>query len=83
MDIHQILIRPRDNTVVILYQDIAGTRNTIVYDSSGNATVAALVSDAQSRLPTEQNRPDKAEIQQEIQGLEQRVALLKQSIGQV
>ncbi len=81
MQIHQILIRPRDNTVVVLYEDAVGNRNSVVFDSSGNATINALVADCQQKLPSDANNPAKAEIQREIAGLESRLAQLKTAIG--
>jgi hypothetical protein len=81
MQIHQILVRPRENTVVILYEDAVGNRSSIVVDSTGNATVNALVADCQQRLPSDTNNPMKAEIQREIAGLETRLTQLKTAIG--
>jgi hypothetical protein len=43
MQIHQILVRPQNNTVVILHDDAVGSRHSVIVDSSGNATVSALV----------------------------------------
>ena len=81
MQIHQILVRPRDNTVIILYEDAVRNRNSIVVDSTGNGTVNALVADCQQRLPSDVNNPAKTEIQREIAGLESRIAQLKTAIG--
>ena len=81
MQIHQILVRPRDNTVVVLYEDTVGNRNSIVVDSTGNATVNALVADCQARLPSDANHPAKAEIQREITELTNRITQLKTAIG--
>ncbi len=81
MQIHQILVRPRDNTVVILYEDVVGNRNSIVVDSTGNGTVSALVTDCQQRLPSDVNNPAKVEIQREISALETRLTQLKTAIG--
>ena len=82
MQIHQILVRPSDHSVIILYEDTVGNRNSIVVDSSGNATVNALVEDCQSRLPSDANHPAKAEIQREVTELEKRIAQLKTAIGE-
>jgi hypothetical protein len=81
MHIHQILVRPRDNTVVVLYEDAVGNRNSIVVDSTGNATVSALVADCQQRLPSDSANPAKTQIQQEIANLEGRLTQLKSAIG--
>jgi hypothetical protein len=82
MQIHQILVRPSDNTVVVLYVDLVGRRNSVVIDSTGNATVASLVTDCQRRLPADDQNPAKAEVEQEITELQYRLQMLKQSIGQ-
>ena len=81
MQIHQILVRPSDNTVIILYEDTVGNRNSIVVDSKDIAAVSALVADCQSRLPSDANHPAKAEIQREITELQSRITQLKTAIG--
>ena len=81
MQIHQILVRPRDNTVIILTEDSIGNRGSVVVDSTGNATVSALVADCQRRLPSDAENPAKAEIQREIASLESRLGQLKTAIG--
>ena len=81
MQIHQILVRPADNTVIILYVDVVGNRNSITFDSTGNATVNALIADSQQRLPPDNANPARAEIQQEIANLETRLTQLKSAIG--
>jgi hypothetical protein len=43
--------------------------------------LATVVADAQQRLPKEQDRPNKDEIQQEIGELEYRLTQLQKSIG--
>ena len=82
MQIDQILVRPKDHSLIIQYSDNVGRSNNIVSDSTGNAHVAALMTEAQSKLPAEADRPDKTEIEQEIEELEYRLKQLKQSIGQ-
>ena len=81
MQIDQILVRPSQKVVIIQYSDNAGRRGNVDYDSTGNATVDSLVSDAQQRVPAERDRPDKAVIELEISELENRLKQLKQSIG--
>jgi hypothetical protein len=81
MQIHQILVRPQGNTVIIVFVDPVGRRNTMVFDSTGNATVQALIDECQQRLPPDEEHPDKSEIEQEIAELEYRLTQLKQSIG--
>jgi hypothetical protein len=68
---------------VVQYSDNAGRTNNFTVSSAGNPNVAAIVTDARSRLPTEANHPEKSEIEQEIEALEYRLQMLKQSIGQV
>ena len=51
-------------------------------EAAANTQAAALIANAKVRLPTEQNCPDKGEIEQEISELEYRVRQLKLSIGQ-
>jgi len=81
MQIDQIIVRPSENVFIIQYSDSAGRSDNIVASSAGNANVAALVADAQQRLPSEQNNPAKDEIEQEIEELEYRLKMLKESIG--
>ncbi len=81
MQIHQIVIRPGDNTTVILYIDAAGNRNSMVIDIANDPHATALIAAAQQRLPADTENPNKPEIQKEIADLENRVMLLKQAIG--
>ena len=81
MQIDQIIVHPTDKTVLIEYSDNVGRTNNISYDGAGNTTIAALISDAQQRVPREQDRPDKSEVEQEIEELEYRLTQLKLSIG--
>ena len=66
---------------VILYEDAANNRNSIVVDSTGNATVNALVADCQQRLPSDADNPARSEIQRQITDLEGRITQLKSAIG--
>jgi hypothetical protein len=81
MQVDQILIRPTENQWVVQYSDSAGRTNNFTVSSAGNANIAAIVADARGRLPPEANHPDKSEIEQEIEELEYRLQMLKQSIG--
>ncbi len=83
MQIDQIIVRPSEKSVILQYSDSAGRRNNVVFESTGNASVSGLVSDCEARLPSEAGRADKGEIQQEIEELEYRLKMLKQSIGVV
>lgn len=82
MEIHQILVRPDQKRVTVVYVDAAGRRNTLAFDSTGNAAVQTLVADCQSRLPDDTEHPDKPQIEKEIQDLETRITQLRESIGQ-
>ncbi len=81
MQVDQILIRPADNEWIVQYSDSAGRTNNFTVSSAGNANIAAIVADATSRLPAEAAHPDKSEVEQEIEELEYRLTMLKQSIG--
>ena len=81
MQIHQILVRPQSHTVIILFIDVVGRRNSIVLDSTNNVTVQALVDECQQKLPPDEEHPDKPEVEHEISELEYRLAQLKESIG--
>lgn len=81
MEIHQIVIRPLANTVIGLYDDGLGNRNSFTFDSTGNAAVASLVAECQRRLPSVGENPAKAEIELQIASLESRLGQLKAAIG--
>lgn len=81
MELHQIVIRPQASSVIILFEDAAGNKSSIVYNSAGNATVDALLAECRRRLPAESENPAKAEIQREIASLEGRLGQLKAAIG--
>ena len=82
MQLKQIIVRPSEKKVIVQYTDNVGRIGNLSYDSTHEATVNTLVSEATGRLPTEQNRPDRSDIEQEIEELEYRLEQLKQSIGQ-
>lgn len=81
MQIHQVLVRPSDNTAIILYVDAVGNRNSIVLDTAGNANVNAFILQCQQLLPPDTSNPAKAEIEREIDALEVRITQLKAAIG--
>ena len=81
MEIHQIVIRPQDHTVIVLFKDIVGNRNNIVFDSAGNSAVQQLVAECEQKLPSDTENQDKSDIEQEITELEYRLKQLRQSIG--
>jgi hypothetical protein len=81
MQLDQIIIKPGTNKMILQYSDEASRGNSLVVDVAGNNSVAAVVTEAQQRLPTPQNRPDREQIQKEIQILEARVEAMKESIG--
>ncbi len=67
--------------VLVLYDDLAGGRQSLTFDSTGNAVVQAVVTLCQQRLPSDANNPAKTEILSEIGRLEGRLTQLKQAIG--
>jgi phosphoribosylformylglycinamidine (FGAM) synthase-like amidotransferase family enzyme len=71
-----------ENQWIVQYSDNAGRTNNFTVSSAGNASIAAIVADARGRLPAEADHPDKSEVEQEIEELEYRLRMLKQSIGQ-
>jgi len=81
MEIRQIVVRPNQDKYILQYADNVGRTGSIVLEASSNTAAAALIADAEGRLPTEEDHPDKSEIEQEIEELEYRLAQLKQSIG--
>jgi hypothetical protein len=82
MKLHQIVIRPEDHTVFVLYVDSAGLKNSFIFDSTGNVTVDKLVAECEQKLPPDAENPNKPQVLQEITALEYRLKMLKQSIGQ-
>lgn len=82
MQLKQIIVRPSEHKVVVQYADNLGRIGNLSYDSTNETTVNTLIAQAQARMPTEENRPDRSEIEQEIQNLETRIAQLRESIGQ-
>ena len=81
MDIHQILIRPQQNTVVILYIDGVGNRDSVVLDADTIAGVTDLVAACRAKLPSDQQNPFKQKIEKEIASLEQRLVELRRAVG--
>ena len=82
MQVHQVTIRPEENTVIVLYKDLAGGRQSLVFDSTGDTVVESVLALCAKKLPTDANHPAKAEIQREVTELENRIAQLKTAIGQ-
>lgn len=82
MQLKQIIVRPSEHEVIVQYTDNVGRIGNVSYDSTNENTVNTLITQAQARLPTEQNRPDRSDIEQEIEELEYRLEQLHQSIGQ-
>jgi hypothetical protein len=82
MQIHQILIRPRDHTVIVLFEDLVGRRESLFFDSTGNPKVEALLAECQQKLPPDSEHPAKQEIETQIGELQYRLSQLKKSIGE-
>ena len=81
MQIHQILIRPSDNILIIAYRDLVGRQYNLSLQVSDIATAADVVSQCQQRLPADEEHPAKEQVEQEISELEYRLEQLRQSIG--
>jgi hypothetical protein len=82
MQIHQVLVRPHEKTVIILYVDVVGRRNSIVLDLNSMNTAQTLLAECQQKLPPDNQNPAKSQVEQEIGELEYRLSQLRQSIGQ-
>ena len=82
MQIHAITIRPEDNTVILLYVDKLGNRDSLIFDVN-QPSVQAVIAHFETQLPAEEDNPAKDEITQEIAELEYRLGRLKESIGVV
>ena len=80
MQIHAITIRPETSTVVVLYVDKIGNRDSLVFDTT-NPKVQAVIEEYRAQLPPDTENPAKEEIEQEIAELEYRLSQLKESIG--
>ena len=80
MQIERIIIRPSQNKLTIQYSDEANRMANVVVDTTNDAKVAAVISQAQQKIPAPQDRPDKAQIEKEITALEARLQGLKESI---
>jgi hypothetical protein len=81
MQIHQVVIRPENQTVIVLYLDSVGRRFTKTFEGGQIPAVGQLLAECQSRLPPDSEHPAKAQIEQEISELEYRLDQLRQSIG--
>ena len=81
MQIHQIVIRPQENTVILLYIDQLERRYSTILDAASFHSAAAMVTECQGRLPSDADHPATGESQKEIADLEARVAQLKEAIG--
>ena len=81
MQVHQIVVRPQDGTVILLYLDNMERRFSLIFEASTLSSAAALVTECAARLPSDADHPAKGEIQKEIADLESRLAQLKETIG--
>jgi hypothetical protein len=81
MKLDQIIVRPEEETVLIQYSDDLGRSGRIVAEVGAIPSAAALVAAAQARVPLEADRPDRPEIEKEIDQLEAQLELLRKSIG--
>lgn len=81
MQVHQVVIRPQGDSVIVLYVDQTGQRYPLNLAMGDVPAAATAVQQCQSHLPSDAEHPAKAEIQTEITELEKRITQLKQSIG--
>lgn len=81
MQVHQVVIRPHGDSIIILYVDQAGERYPLALTMADVPAAAAAVQQCQSHLPPDTEHPAKEEIETEIGELEKRLSQLKQSIG--
>jgi len=83
MQVHQVVIRPHGDGVIILYVDKVGQRFSMILSMADIPAAADAVQQAQNRLPPDTDHPAKEEIETEITELEKRLTQLKESIGAV
>ena len=81
MQIHQIFIRPESGQVIVLYLDQVGNRSNLTFEVAESQNAQAVIAECQGKLPSDEEHPDKDEIEQEIEELEYRLTQLKESIG--
>ncbi len=83
MQIHQLLVRPSENLVVVLYLDVVGRKDSVTFEIGDNQAVKSFIAECEGHLPPPSESPAKSEVEQEIAELEYRVRMLKESIGEV
>jgi hypothetical protein len=81
MEIHQILIRPNEKAVIVLYIDAVGNRSSLVLEANAVPGVGDFVAACRAKLPSDQDNPFKDKIQKEIATLEQRLTELRKAVG--
>jgi hypothetical protein len=79
MQIDRIVIQPTFENLIVQYSDASGRSNNFTLSTVNNPNVAAIVNEAQSRLPVDSQNPAKPEIEREI--LEDRIQKLRAAIG--
>jgi len=81
MELHQILIRPQEQSVIVLYVDAVGNRSSLVLEADKLPAVADLIAACRQKLPPDSQNPFREKITQEISALEQRLNQLRQAVG--
>jgi hypothetical protein len=81
MQIHQVFIRPQEQTVIVLYVDAVGNRASMVLDASTLPGVADLIAACRQKLPPDTQNPFKEKITEEIAAMEERLTQLRQAVG--
>jgi hypothetical protein len=81
MELHQIVVRPKEGSVIVLYIDAVGNRSSMVLESSTLPAVGDLIAACRQKLPPDSENPFKEKIAEEISALEQRLVQLRQAAG--
>ena len=83
MELHQIVVRPQERSVIVLYLDAVGNRSSMVLDSTTLPAVGDLIAACRQKLPPDSESPFKEKIVEEISALEKRLVQLRQAAGSV
>ena len=73
MQVHQVVIRPHDGSVLILYIDRVGERFNLALEMAEIPAAAQVVQQCQDRLPPDAEHPARSQIETEINELEKRL----------
>jgi hypothetical protein len=81
MKIQQILVKPREKNVIVIYADTVGYRGQLMLDAASLPEAGQLISVCEQRLPSDAENPNKDEIEREISALEKRLTALREAVG--